>query len=160
MGAFTLSTSRYVRNPVRVQQWNASMRCGDDFNLALTVYEDDEGTLANLAAATARLPLFRDAASPFDHGWGFGYGCDYGWGWFTLRWQPEVVVAGVLVLATPGLVTFNIPAASTVCFFGRYRLALQVENTDGFYSQVEGVLQVRAGLGAGLAVPVPPVMPP
>jgi hypothetical protein len=150
MGAFTLSTSRFVRNPVRCQQWNASMRCGDDFNLAVTVYADDEGTLDNLTGSASQLALFRDTASPFDHGWGgFGYGCDYGWGWFTERRQPLVLVPGVLA-DTPGLVTFAIPAATTVAFCGRYRLTLQIAGADGCYTQIEGILQVRAGLGAGL----------
>ena len=154
MGAFTLATSRFVRNPVRCQQWNASMRCGDDFNLAVTVYADDAGTLDNLTGSTSQLALFRDRASAFDR-WEYGYGDDYGWGWFTVRSQPLVLVPGVLVPvtspATPSAVTFSIPGATTVAFFGRYRLTLQIEAADGFYTQIEGVLAVRAGLGAGLA---------
>jgi hypothetical protein len=151
MGAFALSTSRFVRNPVRCQQWNASMRRGDDFKLAVTVYADDIGTPDDLTGAAAQLALFRDSASLIDRPWGFGYGTDYGWGWFTLARKAEVVVAGVLVLATPGLVTFAIPAVTTSALFGRYRHTLQIEGSDGIYTQIEGILQVRAGLGAGLA---------
>jgi hypothetical protein len=157
MGAFALSTSRVVRNPVRCQQWNASMRCGDDFNLAVTVYADDIGTLDNLTGASAMLALFRDDASPLDHhGWGaFGYGYDYGLGWFTARRQPLVLVPGVLASPTLGRVTFAIPAATTSALFGRYRLELQIAGADGCYTQIEGVLQVRAGLGAGLLAGAP-----
>ena len=147
MPAFQLATSRMSFNPVRVQQWNVSIRAGDDFSLALSCYDDDDGTVTDLTGSASALALFRDDASYDGHAW--GYGCDYGWGWFTLRRQPEAVIAGVNAV-TPGLINFVIPAATTAGFWGRYRIALQVGTSEGLYTQVEGILQTRRGLGAGL----------
>ncbi|MGD0108364.1 MAG: hypothetical protein ABSC06_30645 [Rhodopila sp.] len=71
MGTNYLGTSRVVRNPVRVQQWNASIRAGDDFKLALTVYADDNGTPAIVAGSVSQILLWPDER-------GYPHSGDYG----------------------------------------------------------------------------------
>lgn len=145
MGTLTLATSRHARNPVRVQQWNASIRAGDDFKLALTVYADDVGTPAVAVGSESRLVLWPDQER--------GYYCtpDYGLGWFTggsligSAISPAQIVAGVPVGAgAPGRINFAMSATITASLCrGRYRLALQVNLPDGDFTQIEGILQVR-----------------
>jgi len=142
MPTLRLATSRQTRNPVRVQQWNASIRAGDDLKLALTVYNDDSGTLAPVAGSFARLSLFAD------HRGGIAASPDYGLGWFTggsVIGGPLLAVDGIVVSASlPGRINFYMPGATTRgLWWGRYRLAIQVDLYDGESSAVEGVMQVR-----------------
>lgn len=136
---YRLSTVRQQDNPVRVQTWNGSFRAGDDFKMAVTVYGDDNGTLAITDGSRSRLALFAD-----DRPRG-GYAHDYGWGWSTLSAQPARTIEGYAVEGQPGRINFAIPASETGDLCGRYRLALQVDLFDGLYTEVEGVLQVRLG---------------
>jgi hypothetical protein len=152
MGTFRLATSRLVRNPVRVQTWNGSIRAGDDFKLALTVFTDDSGTPAQVAGSRSRLTLWPDRSR------GFGSSPDYGFAWFTggsLINSPGIRVQtdGLVTPVRDGGINFAIPASTTAgMWLGRYRLVLQVDLPDGEFSQVEGILQVRerwqpSGLG-------------
>jgi hypothetical protein len=159
MGTYRLATSRQVRNPVRVQQWNASIRAGDDFKLALTVYDDDDGTLTLLPGSRSRLALYREHG--YGHGWGFGSGlgycCDYGWDWYTGPRTPAQQVDGYVAgTAWPGQVNFSLPGASTAALHGNYRMLLELDMYNGGFTQIEGVLQFRGGITntLGHAAPV------
>lgn len=141
-----LATLRQTGLELRCQQWNASIRAGDDFNLVLTVYADDGGALLDVNNAVASLMLTRDGQYP---GWGT---CDYGAGWWTTQANPDVRLAGVLATdTTTGQITFAMPGGvlgavnGGMCGVTRYRLAIQIDMRDGEYTQIEGVLQVRPG---------------
>jgi hypothetical protein len=145
MGTLYLGTSRTIRNPVRPQEWNASIRAGDDFKLALTVYADDYGTPAQVTSAHAQILLWPDAI-------GYAHSCDYGLGWLT-GGSPISGPAGLLQTiigfttpVRPGGINFYLAGAQTqsLCL-GRYRLVLQVDLPDGTFTQVEGIVQVRGG---------------
>lgn len=165
MPTFTLATSRTVCNPVRPQQWNVSIRGGDDFRLVLTVYEDDDGTLADVTGAASRLYLRRDGRGPWvlwDYGacfldgprgadWpGDGYGRGYG---------SAGVPSGTVMDGPAGRIDFAMPGTVTADLCGRYLLLVQVVLADGGMTQVEGILQARRG---GPVVPalLPPVVVP
>jgi hypothetical protein len=157
LGAFQLATSRQSHNPVRVQQWNASIRAGDDFILALTVYQDDVGTLAVLDDACARLSLFAETphgwgdgdGCGYGYGYGYGYGWDYGWDWPVSSRMPVAVIVGVAVPGAVGQFGFFMPGFATARLHGRCRFVLEVDNDDGRFSQVEGIIQVRGGHALG-----------
>lgn len=142
MGTQYLSTSRVSRTPVRVQQWNASMRAGDDFKLALTIFNDDFGTPAQVGSSVSQILLWPDEQ-------GYPHSCDYAFAWATggspipgpIGWIRQVV--GFTTPLRQGGINFALPAANTTSLLGRYHLAIQVDLPDGTYSQVEGVLQVR-----------------
>jgi hypothetical protein len=157
MGILTLATSRHTRNPVRVQQWNASIRAGDDFKLALTVYADDAGTPVNAVGSQSQLIIRPDQER--------GYYCtpDYGLGWFTggsligSAISPTQIITGVVVgISAPGQINFAMASTITASLRrGRYRLALQVDLPDGDWTQIEGILQVRE---FWMRVPILPVL--
>lgn len=167
MPILRLATRRETRNPVRVQQWNATMRAGDDFKLALTVYGDDSGSPSVVLGSRSQLVLWPDDRRYTLNSW------DYGLGWFTGATYgpgfPSVIVAGFTTPMRGGGINFALPAATTVNLIcGRYRLSVQIDLPDGEFSQVEGILQVRErwarpGLGhvpftaAQLAAIVPPL---
>jgi hypothetical protein len=142
MGTNYLATSRVVRNPVRVQQWNATLRAGDDFKLALTVYSDDLGTPAQVASSVSQILLWPDQQ-------GYPHSCDYGLAWATGGSPIPGPAGGVRQIAgfttpvRPGGINFSLAAADTLAFSGRYHLAIQIELPDGAYSEVEGILQIR-----------------
>ena len=150
MATLRLATARIVRNPVRPQRWDASIRAGDDFKLALTVYADDAGTPASVDGAAAQILLWPDPShGPFSY--------DYGLGWLTGGTPigaPGWVVRTIMGYPTPmraGGINFFLAAPDTAALrVGRYRLVLQVDLPGGAYSQVEGILQVRATWGFGL----------
>ena len=142
MPILRLATGRETRNPVRVQQYNATIRAGDDLKLALTVYADDVGTPAQVVGSRSQLALRPDDRGAFGHSW------DYGLGWWTGATYspgfPAQLVAGFATPVRPGGINFAMPAATTACLvYGRYRLNVQVDLPDGEYCQVEGILQVR-----------------
>lgn len=145
MGTFHLATSRVSRNPVRCQQWNASIRGGDDFKLAMTVYQDDAGTPAQVSLSHSRLTLQSDIR------WPAGMSGDYGWGWATGGSPIPFAAGGTALQQTDGFVTpvrdgginFALPGTATQGMWGRYRLTIEVDMLDGDFSQVEGILQVR-----------------
>jgi hypothetical protein len=143
---FHVATSRQQRNPVRVQEWNGTLRAGDDLKLALTCYTDDNGTLADLTSSRSQLALYYDERH--GHGWGSGgYCCDYGWGWFTYPRTPVQTTPGYAAgSAWPGQVNFYLPPDTTKTLMGRYRMLLELDMADGTSSQVEGILQMRGGI--------------
>ena len=152
MPTFSISTSRTVLNPVRAQEWNVSIRRGDDFAIALTVYDDDGATPLEVYGAESRLYLRPDGCSERLH-W------DYGRGWLGDSGYADlpvdtIVRDGTVVIGSYGRIDFVLAAAETVALMGRYRLLLQVALTDGRMTQVEGFLQTRAGgaVGASLAL--------
>lgn len=143
-----LATSRITRNPVRVQQWNATIRAGDDVKLALAVYADDLGTLATMAGSFSRLSLWPDERRGYDRT------PDYGLSWYTggtvigrpgtAALQIDGYVPNSDGVDIPGRLNFFIPSdTSAGLFCGRYRLSIQVDMADGEYCQIEGILQVR-----------------
>jgi hypothetical protein len=140
---FHLATSPQARSPVRPQQWNGSIRAGDDLKLALTVYADDSGTVAALPGSRSRLALYCDQSG--HDGWG---ACrDYGWGWYSGPATPAQQVDGYAAgSAWPGQINFALAAASTIGMRGRYRMLLELDMDDGSSTQVEGILQVRGGI--------------
>lgn len=143
MATFHLATSRQQRSPVRVQQWNGSVRAGDDLKLALTVYADDLGTLALVPGSRSRLALYPDQRD----GSGWGYVGDYGWGWYTGPATPVQQADGYVAgSAWPGQVNFFLDNTTTIALCGRYRMLLDLDLYDGTFSQVEGILQVRGGI--------------
>lgn len=142
MPTHRLATMRDERNPVRVQQWNATMRAGDDFKLALTVYADDSGVASVVAGSRSQLALWPDERR------GFMNSPDYGWGWWTGATFgpgfPAQIVAGFVTTVRPGGINFAMPGSTTsMLVYGRYRLSVQIDLPDGEFSQVEGILQVR-----------------
>jgi hypothetical protein len=147
---FRVATSRQQRNPVRVQEWNGSLRAGDDLKLALTVYADDLGTLAAVPGSRSQLALYYDErrGSMWGNSWGSGgYCCDYGWDWFTYPRTPVQVAAGYVAgSAWPGQVNFYLPPDTTKTLTGRYRMLLELDMDDGTATQIEGILQVRGGI--------------
>lgn len=152
MATFYVSTERVNRNPVRVQTWNASIRAGDDFKLAMTVYGDDNGTPASVEAAGALLTLVRDDA-------GYAHSCDYGLGWAT--GGTAIPGAGVAMLQSTGFATpvrggginFSLTQAQTASLYGRYRLIVMVDLADGSFTQFEGIIQIR-GTHYSLSAPL------
>jgi hypothetical protein len=142
MATFYVSTERVARNPVRVQTWNASIRAGDDFKLAMTVYGDDNGTPAVVTGSASLLALWHDGA-------GYPHSCDYGLGWAT--GGSAVPGIGVALVRSSGYVTpvrggginFSLSGAQTAMLTGRYRLVVMVDLPDGSFSQFEGILQIR-----------------
>lgn len=147
---FHVATSRQQRTPVRVQEWAGTLRAGDDLKLAMTLYADDNGTLADLNNARSQLALYYDERN--GPGWGDGYCCDYGWGWFTVPRTPVQVVAGYTAgSAWPGQTNFFIPQLATQTLRGRYKMLLELDLQDGTSTQVEGILQMRGGITNTLA---------
>jgi hypothetical protein len=147
---FHVATSRQQRSPVRVQEWNGSLRAGDDLKLALTCYTDDLGTLAAVPGSRSQLALYYDErhGPAWGNMWGSGgYAWDYGWGWFTYPRTPVQVAAGYVAgSAWPGQVNFYLPPDTTKTLMGRYRMLLELDMDDGSTTQIEGVLQVRGGI--------------
>jgi hypothetical protein len=147
---FHVATSRQQRNPVRIQEWNGTLRAGDDLKLALTCYTDDNGTLADLTSARSQLALYYDErhGPPWGNAWGSGgYCCDYGWGWFTYPRTPVQTTPGYAAgSAWPGQVNFYMPPLTTQTLMGRYRMLLELDMADGTSTQVEGILQMRGGI--------------
>lgn len=157
MPIFPISTSRTVLNPVRVQEWNVSIRRGDDFAIALTVYDDDGLTPAEVYGAESRLYLRPDGCGERLH-W------DYGRGWIGDSGYSDSPVDmitrdGVVLIGSYGRIDFVLTAAETVALMGRYRLLLQVALPSGRTTQIEGILQTRAG-GASMAALAALALPP
>lgn len=144
MGTFRLSSSRELRNPVRVQTWNASTRGGDDFKLALTLYADDDGTPAIVAGSYSLLVLRREGHHA--HSWDYGLGWATGGSAIPGIGAPCMQSAGFITSVRPGGINFSLSQAQTAQLSGRYHLLLMVDLPDGSFTQVEGVLQVRGGL--------------
>jgi hypothetical protein len=113
-----------------------------------------------LSNASSTLSLFAESARGWGHDDGYGYGWDYGWGWPASCRSPVAVIAGVAVSGVAGQLGFFMPAAATWGLHGRYRLVLKVDNDDGRFSQVEGIIQVRGGCGVGGASFVAPFVAP
>lgn len=142
MPILRLATLRETRNPVRVQTWNATMRAGDDFKLALTVLNDDTGTPAVVLGSRSQLVLWPDSHHGAWNSW------DYGLGWWTGATFgpgfPQQICVGFTTPVRPGGINFPIPSYETTNLqYGRYRLAIQVDLQDGEFCMVEGILQVR-----------------
>lgn len=148
MPLLRVATSRVTRSPVRVQQWNATIRAGDDVKLALTVYADDTGTPSVMDGSFSRLSLWPDERRGYDRT------PDYGLSWYTggtvigrpgtSALQVDGYVPDIGGIPFPGRINFFIPGTTSAGLFcGRYRLCIQVDLADGEYSQVEGILQVR-----------------
>lgn len=152
MATFRVSTSREMRTPVRAQIWNASIRSGDDFKLAITLYSDDDGTPAIVDGAYALLSLWHD------DGW-YPHSCDYGLGWAT--GGTAIPGVGAAMMQSSGYVTpvragginFSLTGTQTATLFGRYRLVVMVDLPDGSFTQFEGVLQIR-GTRMQMGVPL------
>ena len=143
MPTFTLATSRTVLNPVRAQEWNVSIRRGDDVRIALTVYDDDGGLPTDVTGAQARLYLRSD-------GYGERILWDYGRGWISNAsvldcGTDQIIRDGLVTVGLLGRIDFSLAAADTTTLHGRYRMLLQVVLFDGSTTQVEGILQMRAG---------------
>lgn len=142
MGTQYLSTSRVSRSPVRVQTWNCSIRAGDDFKLAVTLYGDDIGTPAIVTGSNSLLALFREGGD-------YPHSCDYGLGWATGGsaipgpYFPSLQSPGFMTPVRGGGLNFSLTGTTTAGLFGRYRLAIMVDLPDGSFTQVEGILQVR-----------------
>lgn len=141
MATFYVSTQRIVRNPVRVQTWDASIRAGDDFKLALTLYADDVGTAAAVDASYSLLSLWHEGHYP--------HSCDYGLGWATGGsaipgvGAPMIQSSGFATTVRPGGINFSLTGTQTASLFGRYRLVVMVDLADGSFTQFEGILQIR-----------------
>lgn len=147
MGTFYLSTSRYVRNPVRVQTWNASIRAGDDFKLALTLYADDDGTPAIVLGSNSLFALWPDDHT-YPHSWDYGLGSYTGGTTIPGPGIPIIKDPGFVTTSRPGGINFSISGGVTAgLVHGRYRLAIVVDLPDGSFTQVEGILQVRGSCG-------------
>jgi hypothetical protein len=142
-----------LRSPIRLQQWNCSIRSGDDFKLAVTVYQDNTGALCDVTNSQSRLVLKpeRDRAGWNGWGWAGGGSCgydgwDYGLGYITLDGGMTITAPGYVAIGSAGRLNFALQGSQTQCMrHGRYLLSVQIDLADGEYSQVEGVLQVREG---------------
>lgn len=143
MATFYVGTSRVNRNPVRVQTWNASIRGGDDFKLAVTLYGDDSGTPAIVTGSNSLLVLRRECNVP--HSW------DYGLGWATggsaIPGYPGACLQspGFVTTVRAGGINFSLSQAQTAQLFGRYHLMVLVDLPDGSFTQFEGIIDVRGG---------------
>ncbi len=142
MPIYRLATLRETRNPVRVQTWNATLRAGDDFKLALSLLLDDTGAPAVVLGSRSQMLLWPDnrglAGLSWDYGLGWWTGATFGPG------MPAQIVVGFTTPVRGGGINFAMPGAITTNLqYGRYRLAVQVDLPDGEFCQVEGVLQVR-----------------
>lgn len=140
MATHRLATGRAVGSPVRRQQWSVSARAGDDFRLALTIY-DEAGQPAVVRGSRSRLTLVPDVDGPG--------GGDYG---HAFRRSARVAskIEGYLAAHRPGGVNFVLTAAQTAGLdVGRYRLGVHVDLIDGAFTQIEGILQVREFAAAG-----------
>lgn len=141
MATFRVATSREMRSPVRVQQWDASVRAGDDFKLAVTLYGDDDGTPSPVTGANSLLALWHEGHHP--HSW------DYGLGWVTGGsaipgiGSPMIKSPGFVTTTRRGGINFSLSGTQTAALHGRYRLVALVDLPDGSFTQFEGVLQVR-----------------
>jgi hypothetical protein len=148
MATFRLATTRRVRDPVRVQEWDASIAAGDDFKIALTVYGDDSGVAADVTGSRSRLALW-----PEDYLQRHGRSSDYGASAYTGGSDipsPHLTtcsVDGSVTTIRAGGVNFLVPSAVTSRMRRRYRMALSVDLADGSFCQVEGVLQLRHHVG-------------
>jgi hypothetical protein len=144
MATFYVATSRVNRNPVRVQEWNASIRGGDDFKLALTLYGDDDGTPAIVTGSNSLLVLRRERNHP--HSWDYGLGWATGGSAIPGVGGPCVQSVGFVTTVRPGGINFSLSQAQTAQLSGRYHLILMVDLPDGSFTQFEGVIQVRGGV--------------
>jgi hypothetical protein len=141
MSTFRIATSREMRSPVRVQEWNASIRAGDDFKLASTIYGDDDGSPAVVTNSHSLLALWHEGHHP--HSW------DYGLGWWT--GGSPIPGVGAPMIQSPGFVTsvrqgginFSLSGTQTATLWGRYRLVMLIDLPDGSFTQFEGYIQVR-----------------
>lgn len=144
MGTFRVATSREMRSPVRAQEWNASIRAGDDFKLAVTLYGDDDGTPAIVDGSNSLLVLRREGHHP--HSWDYGLGWATGGSAIPGVGAPCMQSVGFVTTVRPGGVNFSLSQAQTAQLWGRYHLILMVDLPDGSFTQFEGVIQVRSGL--------------
>ncbi len=139
-----LSVIRARRSPVRSPQWNVSIRAGEDFKLALTVFQNEQGVPSNTYCCVSQLALI-----PLDRHW---RSCDYGLGWASYAGSPAIVIKGVGVPEIgPGRVNFSMDSYQTSALFGSYRLVISVDLIDGDFIEAEGVFQVRGTNRIGLA---------
>lgn len=151
MSVFRVATSREIRSPVRPQIWNASIRAGEDFKLAITLYSDDDGTPAIVDGSYSLLSLWHE-----DH---YLHSCDYGLGWATGGTAipgigaASIQSAGYATTVRAGGINFSLTGTQTAAMFGRYRLVVLVDLPDGSFSQFEGVLQIR-GTRMHMGVPL------
>lgn len=136
MGTLYLGTSRRVRNPVRAQNWNCSIAAGEDFKLALTLYDDDAGTPTLVRSSRSQITIIPDEERN-------NFTFDYGLGWSTTQHRIIAIPGYVVYPAAPGRINFYMPARQTACLPGRYKLSLFVDLEDGEYLELQGVLQVR-----------------
>lgn len=144
---FYVATSRQQRTAVRVQEWAGTLRAGDDLKLAMTLYSDDLGTLADLNNARSQLALYYDERGGPGWGDGYGYCFDYGWDWYTYPRTPVQVVAGYSAgTLWPGQTNFYLPPLTTQTLRGCYKILLELDLQDGTSTQVEGILQMRGGI--------------
>jgi hypothetical protein len=128
-GAYLVTAQRTPRNAVRPQTWNASIRAGDDFKVALTVMSDD-ATPAAVGASTSALGL-----------WGSDGGWSNGW---SFPHSARQVVSGWVVYGQTGRINFALPGTETAKLAcGRYCLGITVSLPDGSWVVLEGMLQVR-----------------
>lgn len=127
---------------MRVQEWNATIRAGDDFKLAITVYGDDDGAAAIVTSSFSLLALWHDEG-------GYPHSCDYGLGWATGGsiipgvGAPMIQSSGFVTSVRAGGINFSLSGTQTAALFGRYRLVVLVDLPDGSFTAFEGYLQVR-----------------
>lgn len=141
MATFRVATSREMRSPVRVQEWNATIRAGDDFKLAITLYGDDDGTPAIVSTSNSLLALWHEGHYP--HSWDYGLGWATGGSAIPGVGAPMLQSPGFVTTVRPGGINFSLSQAQTAMLWGRYRLVVLVDLPDGSFTAFEGYLQVR-----------------
>lgn len=141
MATFRVSTSREMRSPVRIQEWNATLRSGDDFKLAVTLYADDDGTAAQAIGSNSLLVLWHEGHHP--HSWDYGLGWATGGSAIPGVGAPMIQSPGFVTPVRPGGLNFSLSQQQTASLWGRYRLVVLVDLPDGSFTAFEGVLQIR-----------------
>lgn len=125
-----LAFARQRRSPLVRNRRDLVATAGDDFALALTIYESESAAgPANITGAAAQLSIMED-----DGGYVVG------------------TADGVIVSASGGRMNIPVPASLTAELRGRYRLIIQLDFDSGVSAQVHGAINIEpgaTGLSAG-----------
>jgi hypothetical protein len=156
-----LSALKQQPNPTKFTLRNVAIRQGDEFELVVTVYADEDASAPlDITGSNGRLYLYRERDGC--HRW------DYGFGWLTYGWQFDrrpieviyghtvgdsgsvpVTDPGALLPAIPptiGQIVFCFPQSATAHLTGRFgfEVILQTHNASGA-SILRGIFEIERG---------------
>lgn len=124
--AIPLSVARASRSPLRRPRRDFAVTAGDEFTLALTVYEDDAGgAVVDLTGADATWTIYDGSGT------------------------AVVAISGVVDAPETGLIEAPFEATDTAGMAGRFSHSLHIAFSDGSAVALFGMVNIQPVYGEG-----------